>query len=160
MEPTRVTDAVRWEAFAAQAPEIAGAGRALIYQYGVGLGFLATLRADGAPRLHPVCPVVTEGGLFVFVVDRSPKVRDLRRDPRFALHAMPPDAVDDEFVVNGRAEPVSDHALEARVLATYLAQGTTSEDHTLFELLVDRALHVQYGPRPSPPQAYHRWPAV
>jgi hypothetical protein len=153
-----VTAAVRWETFAAQAPEIAAAGRALLYQYGVGLGFLATLRADGAPRLHPVCPVVSEGGLYVFVIDRSPKVRDLRRDPRFALHAMPPEQVDDEFVVNGRAEPVTDVALEARVLATYLAQGTTSEDHTLFELLVDRALHVPYGPRPSAPLGHHHWP--
>jgi hypothetical protein len=151
--------AVRWEQFAVQAPEIAAAGRALLYQYGVGLGFLATLRADGAPRLHPVCPVVAEGGLFVFVVNRSPKVHDLRRDPRFALHAMPAEQVDDEFVVNGRVEPVTDDAVEARVLATYLAQGTTSEDHTLFELLVDRALHVPYGPRPSPPLAHHRWQA-
>jgi hypothetical protein len=150
---------VRWEQFAAQAPGIAESGRALLYQYGVGLGFLATLRADGAPRLHPVCPVVTEGGLYVFVINRSPKVHDLRRDPRFALHAMPPEHVDDEFVVNGRAEAVTDDELGARVLATYLAQGTTSEDHTLFELLVDRALHVPYGPRPGPPQAHHCWQA-
>lgn len=152
-----MSDAVRWDEFAGAAPEIAAAGRALIYQYGPGLGFLATLRGDGAPRLHPVCPVVTEGGLYVFVVNRSPKVHDLRRDPRYALHAMPPEQVDDEFVVNGRAVPVTDGALEARVLATYLAQGTTSEDHTLFELLVDRALHAEYGARPSPRPTYRRW---
>ena len=107
-----------------------------------------------------MCPVVTEGGLYVFVVNRSPKVHDLPDAiPRYALHAMPPDHVDDEFVVNGRAEPVTDAALKGHVLATYLAQGTTSEDHTLFELLVDRALHAEYGPRPSPPPMYRRWQA-
>ncbi|MGZ6969601.1 MAG: hypothetical protein ACXVKN_17895, partial [Acidimicrobiia bacterium] len=94
---------VRWCDFAAEVPAIAEAGRQLIYQYGPGLAYLATLRADGAPRLHPVCPVVAHGGLYVFVGNQSPKLTDLRRDGRFALHAFPRADVDDEFGVSGVA---------------------------------------------------------
>jgi general stress protein 26 len=151
----------RWSDLEAQAPELAAAGRQLLYQFGPGLGILATIRRDGGPRLHPVCPVITHGGLWVFVVNRSPKVHDLRRDGRYALHAYPPDDRDDEFMVAGSARAVEDTALEAEILEVYLAQGTTTEEHTLFELLADRALHVAYEPRPSTaPPEYARWRAA
>jgi hypothetical protein len=150
---------LRWGDFAAEAPAIADAGRALLYHYGPGLGFLATLRADGAPRLHPVCPVVAEGGLWIFIGNHSPKLGDLRRDGRYSLHAMPPEDVDDEFVVSGAATTVDDDDRYARILEVYLAQGTTTSDDTLFELLLDRALHAAYGPRPSWPPVYSRWQA-
>ena len=150
----------RWSEVAAESPDLAEAGRRLLHQYGIGLGMLATVRKDGGPRLHPVCPVVTHDGLWVFVLDRSPKVHDLRRDGRYALHAHPPDDRDDEFSVAGRARVVDDPELEAAVLEVYLAQGTTSEEHTLFELLADRALHVPYGPRPSAPLRYETWQAA
>ena len=73
-------------------------------QYGPGLGYLATVRADGGPRVHPVSPVITDEGLFCFVVD-SPKRRDLERDGRYALHSFPPEDSDDEAYVAGRAAP-------------------------------------------------------
>ena len=41
-----------WAEFAHARPDLAEAGRRLLYQFGVGLGFLATVRADGGPRLH------------------------------------------------------------------------------------------------------------
>jgi general stress protein 26 len=150
---------LRWADLEAARPELAEAGRVLLYQFGPGLGMLATVRSDGGPRLHPVCPVVTDGGLWVFVVNRSPKVHDLRRDGRFALHTYPPDDRDDEFMVAGEARVVEDAAVEAHVLEVYLAQGTTSEDHTLFELHLDRAMHAAYGPRPSTP-TYASWRAA
>jgi hypothetical protein len=53
----------RWNEFAAEQVELAEAGRALVYQCKVGLGYLATVRKDGAPRVHPVCPVIAYGGL-------------------------------------------------------------------------------------------------
>jgi hypothetical protein len=40
----------RWIDFAAEQPEMAEAGHALIYQHRVGLGYLATVRKDGGPR--------------------------------------------------------------------------------------------------------------
>lgn len=59
---------VRWSEFEGSALEMAEAGRTLFTQNGVGLGFLATVRPDGGPRLHPMCPVFAEGGLYAFIV--------------------------------------------------------------------------------------------
>src|SRR6266851_2560720 len=48
---------VAWSTLAAERPDLAEAGRALLYQFGVGLAFLGTIRKDGGPRVHPVCPL-------------------------------------------------------------------------------------------------------
>src|SRR5437870_5318368 len=56
---------VTWKEFAAAEPDLANVGRSLLYQFKVGLAFLATVREDGAPRLHPVCPVLSNDRLFV-----------------------------------------------------------------------------------------------
>lgn len=152
--------AVTWGRFASAAPELAHAGHELLYQHGPGLAYLATVRADGGPRLHPVCPVVVDGGLYVFVGNQTPKVRDLRRDGRYALHTFPCEDVDDEFSVTGTARPVEDDpARRAHVLDVYLAQGTTTSNDTLFELLVERAMHAKYETRPSWPPRYTVWRA-
>ncbi len=139
---------------------MADAGRALLYQYGPGLAFLATVRSDGGPRLHPVCPVIVDDGLYVFVGNQTPKRRDLHRDGRYALHTFPPEHVDDEFYVTGRVRTAEDDlTLRQHVLDVYLAQGTTTENDTLFELLLDHVMHAQYDGRPSWPPAYQHWHA-
>ena len=66
---------VPWVEFAAAEPALASAIRDLFHQYGPGLGYLATVRADGGPRVHPVSPVITDDGLYCFLVN-SPKRRD------------------------------------------------------------------------------------
>jgi hypothetical protein len=58
---------LRWTEFQRVRPDLAEAGRRLLYQFGVGLAFLATLRADGGPRLHPMCPLVTDDALLGFL---------------------------------------------------------------------------------------------
>lgn len=58
---------VSWVEFCRSEPAMAGDGRALLYDVGVGLGFLATVRADGGPRVHPMCPLVNDDGLFAFI---------------------------------------------------------------------------------------------
>jgi len=45
---------VPWNEFVAAAPELAATGEDLLFQFGVGLAFLATVRRGGGPRLHPV----------------------------------------------------------------------------------------------------------
>lgn len=149
----------RWSEFAAEAPALAEAGRTLIYQFKVGLGYLATVRKDGGPRVHPVCPVIAHGGLYVFIGNQSPKVHDLRRDGRFALHSFPNPEVDDEFYVEGRAERVDDQAVRDVAYATYTATGAFTSNDTLFELRLERVLHAKYGPRPSWPPTYAHWRA-
>lgn len=73
-----------WNEFADSAPELAELGLKLLNHYGA--VFLATVRKDGAPRLHPIVPIITQGKLFVFC--GGPKVYDLRRDGRYVLHAL------------------------------------------------------------------------
>jgi uncharacterized pyridoxamine 5'-phosphate oxidase family protein len=150
----------RWSDFAAERPDMADAGRTLIYQFRVGLGYLATVRKDGGPRVHPVCPVIANGGLYVFIGNHSPKLRDLLRDGRFALHSFPNPQVDDEFTVRGRAVRVDDATVRQIVYDAYTATGAFTSDDTLFELRLERALHAKYGPRPSWPPAYTRWSAT
>ena len=74
--------------FAEDEPHLAASLRALLHQYGRGMAYLATVRPDGGPRIHPVSPIVTDEGLYCFVID-SPKRRDLHRDGRYALHTFP-----------------------------------------------------------------------
>ena len=136
---------------------MAEAGRALFYQVRVGLGYLATIRKDGGPRVHPVCPVIAHGGLYLFIGNHSPKAQDLRRDGRFALHTFPCPDVDDEFFVAGTAQRVDDVSVRAVVYATYTATGASTSDDTLYELLLQRALHAKYTARPSWPPVYRKW---
>ncbi len=149
----------RWSELEASHPELASAGRALIYQFPVGLGYLATLRKDGAPRIHPVCPVLAAGGLYVFIGNHSPKVHDLLRDGRCALHTIPMPDVDDEFYVAAVGVRVADAAVRKIVYDTYTATGAFTSNDTLFELLLERVLHAKYGTRPSWPPTYTRWNA-
>lgn len=53
-----------WREFSVQQPEMAEEGRRLLYQFGVGLGFLATIRPNTGPRLHPMCPIVHDDRLL------------------------------------------------------------------------------------------------
>ena len=103
-----------WKEFETGAPEMAAAGKKLLYQFGVGLAFLATLRKDGAPRLHPICPTVVDGVLCA-LIGPTHKRADLKRDGRYALHTFPSPDKDDEFLIMGRARFVADPKRTERV---------------------------------------------
>jgi len=135
-----------WNDFEREQPALAAAGRRQFYQWDTGLGFLATVRADGGPRVHPVCPVISAAGLHVLVV-AGPKRADLRRDGRYALHSetVPPPRQNDGFAVTGRAREVTDPAVRQIVRDQILAdRGGAAwpglDDDTLFELGVERCL--------------------
>ena len=134
---------VSWSEFAAAAPDLAEVGQRQLTQFGVGLAFLATVRADGGPRLHPVCPVVSHGRLFVLITPESPKRQDLVRDGRYALQPFPqPKPGSDEFYVSGRARVIADEATRAAVLQDARHMADASE--TVFELAVERVLHTRW----------------
>jgi len=142
-----------WSEFEAREPEMAAAGKKLLYQFGVGLAFLATVRKDGAPRLHPICPTVVDGDLYALILPVSPKCGDLRRDGRFALHTFPPVEVDDEFLVMGRAVSIDDDSQVTRVRDDQKARGMTStEDEALFRFDIDRIMYAKY------PGGHGTWP--
>jgi hypothetical protein len=144
-----------WDAFAAAAPEIAAAGRRLLAVPGFGFGYLATVRADGAPRIHPINPVWAGGAVVAFIVP-SPKLRDLERDGRYALHSTGSAEIDDEFSIAGRARIVVDPSLRRAALAA--CPYTPADDHVLVELDLERALWAHYEPRGVFPPQYHVWP--
>jgi hypothetical protein len=108
-----------------------------------GLGYLATVRPDGGPRVHPISPAVLHGRLFAFVIRRSPKAGDLRRDPRFALHSWPKPFLDDGFddeecYLAGTAHLVEDEDLRREVGP---AVGDDPGSGDVYELDIERAMH-------------------
>jgi hypothetical protein len=110
-----------WAQCAQVRPDLAEAGRRLLDQYGVGLAFLATIRADSGPRLHPICPLLTDQALLGFL-QPSPKRADLHRDGRYALHSFPADANEDAFCVTGHATPVADPGRRHAATVQFLAE--------------------------------------
>ena len=133
---------VTWAAFAAAAPDLAAFGRARLAGR---VAYLATARAsDGAPRVHPVTPIVSEGKLLLFMEPTSPKGRDIRMDPRYALHCGVEDdsGGEGEFFVSGTADPSTDRELRAEAVAA--ASYSPADRYLLFHLLVDRATLRRY----------------
>jgi hypothetical protein len=136
----------RWSEFAEAEPRLAEVIHEILYQYGVGLGYLATVRADGGPRVHPVSPVINGGGLYCFVI-ASPKRADLERDGRYALHAFPPESSDDEAYVSGRAIRVTNSLVITRLAAEMRAEPRV--DWRLYEFTVEAAMAVRRGAAPT-----------
>jgi hypothetical protein len=150
------TSAVSWARFAGAAPALSEQIKALFEQYGQAFGYLATIRPDGGPRVHPISPVITDGGLFCFALP-SPKRRDLERDGRYALHAYPAEHSDDEAYLAGRAVPVTSEPRRARL--ALLHRAAADVNWRLFELTISVAMVTRrYGPD-SPPE-HHVWRAA
>jgi Pyridoxamine 5'-phosphate oxidase len=148
--------AVTWSQFASSSPRLAADIKALFEHYGQAFGYLATVRLDGGPRVHPVSPVIADGALFCFILN-SPKRRDLERDGRYALHAYPAENTDDEAYLAGRAHPVADEIRSARLARTHRA--SPSSDWRLFEFDIEVAMVTHLEPPGQAPE--HRiWRAA
>ena len=155
---------ITWTEFERQQPALAAAGRAQFYQHGIALGFLATVRKDGGPRVHPVCPVFSPAGLHVLILP-GPKRGDLRRDGRYSLHTetFAPPREDDGFAVSGRATEVADRArrgiVRDQVLADFGALWPYFDELTLFELSVASCLLTLTQPGEVFPKGPTIWKA-
>jgi hypothetical protein len=156
-----------WKQFSAARPDLARVGAGLLYEFGdIGLGFLATVRADGGPRVHPVCPVLTEDGLYAFVVP-GPKLVDLRRDGQYALHSetFPPPRHDDAFYVTGRARERDDRRLRASLTTQFLRERKLDEpwggfgDQALIEFRIEKCLITLTEARDDLPAGHTTWSA-
>jgi hypothetical protein len=102
-----------WREVQEAAPELATQVRALFDSHRHKT--IATLRADGSPRISGIECTFEEGELVFGSMARARKGADLRRDPRFALHSATIDPVDGqeaawpgEAKVAGRAVVVGD----------------------------------------------------
>jgi hypothetical protein len=151
-----------WGEFSRLRPDLAEPGRGLLYQVGVGLGFLATTRPDGGPRVHPMCPLLTDDGAFAFIVP-SPKQRDLRRDGRFALHSFPCENNEDAFYCAGRAQQVTEPQLRCELSAMFVAERVKfrvpapADDDELFEFLLESCLLTRTTGHGDPHPAHQVW---
>ena len=95
------------------------------------IAYLATVRLDGSPRLHPFCPVLAAGNLYAAIPKTSPKGNDLRRDARCVIHAMP-GPEDDELCIRANAMEVSD---DDNKRAAVVAIGAASEVGGMIETM-------------------------
>lgn len=133
-----------WKKFELAEPELALFGAARLTKR---IAYLATIRVDGAPRVHPVSPFLTQDELFVYMEPASPKGNDLRRDERYAMHCTVEDATggSGEFCVRGTATLVDDPETRCKAFDAARAIGYKPDDrYVLFELGVEEALATIY----------------
>ena len=81
-----------WQDFEQAEPEFAKRVRALFDAHRHKT--IATLRADGSPRISGIEVVFEDGELVFGSMPNARKGVDLRRDPRFALHSATVDPVE------------------------------------------------------------------
>ena len=116
----QTTKTTTWGDVGGAAPDLARAVEARFEA--TGLGFLATLRADGSPRLSGIEPFFWDGELWLGMMPGSLKAADAVRDPRVALHAATVDkeVKDGDAKVAGRLVPVTSTERHAAMSAAFL----------------------------------------
>lgn len=126
-----------WKDVEAAEPEFAARVRAILDAHKHKT--IATLRADGAPRISGIEVQFVDGMLTFGSMPGARKGADLRRDPRFALHSASVDPVEgDEAAWAGDAK-VAGRAVHAGTL-----DGGTPGDlfHTEVEQVVLTGLNA------------------
>jgi Pyridoxamine 5'-phosphate oxidase len=122
-------------------PEFAARVRAAFDAHGH--SFLATLRADGSPRISGIEMHFVLGEPWLAGMPNSVKFIDLRRDPRFALHSGSdePAAFSADAKLSGRATEVTTTEERHRYAA---AAGVPTErmDFELFRVDLDQVVLV------------------
>jgi hypothetical protein len=138
---------ISWGEFSEREPELArfGADRLTAAP-----AYLATVRPSGAPRVHPVTPIFTATGLFLFMEPTSPKGRDLGERGWYALHSGVPDnaGTGGEFNVTGRGLAIDDPNMWSQVAEA--ASYTPADRYVLFEMQLSEARCHGYGDVPLP----------
>lgn len=137
-----------WEQFSAEAPELAAAVRERLDAHKHKT--IATLRADGSPRISGIEVTFLGVELYAGSMPGAVKARDLQRDGRFALHSgsddsdeSRPDAWEGDGKIAGRAVEVTD---EAELAAFTAAVGAMPPGpFHLFRLDLTEVVHVRIG---------------
>lgn len=131
-----------WVRFVEADPQLAAFGKGRLLEPPA---YLATIRVDGRPRVHPVTPILAGHGLFLFMEPASPKGRDLRERAHYSLHNGVPDTIGTggEFSITGLAHPVDDPDVRSLVIAE--ASYAPENRYVLFELGIHEARANGYG---------------
>ena len=114
-------------------------------RFGSRVAYLATVRDDGVPRVHPVTPIIAGGNLFVFIDIASPKGRDLERNGKYAMHVSVENegGGNGEFFITGKANLIDD--LSVRTLAEEHAGYDIIDSYRLFQFEIDKAIGTVYN---------------
>jgi len=126
----------RWQEIVDSAPEFAAAVRghldARVHKT------IATVRADGAPRISGIEAFFADGELYIGSMPNARKALDLRREPRYALHSgsIDPPEWPGDAKLSGRAEEITDPGRRAA------AAFKGGADAHLFRLDIDEAVLV------------------
>jgi hypothetical protein len=104
-----------WADVEAAVPELAADVRARFEA--TGLGYIATLRADGSPRISGMEPTFLDGEVWLGSMLDSRKADDLLREPRFSLQAANVDknVGEGDARITGRAVHVDDDDVKRRI---------------------------------------------
>ncbi|MBI5290002.1 MAG: pyridoxamine 5'-phosphate oxidase family protein [Chloroflexi bacterium] len=147
-----------WGEFEAASPQIAGAGRRLFTELEV--AFIATVSRHGRPRVHPFCPAIADGHLWGFIMDGSPKRRDLEVNGYYAIHALP-GREDEEFYISGPARRQSDRVLR-EIASAAMSYDDADDRHILYEFLIEHALWTTWEnfQQPGMRPVHQRWHAA
>jgi hypothetical protein len=99
---------------------------------------IATVRADGSPRISGIEAVFSDGELGFGSMPNARKGADLRREPRFALHSATVDPVEGseaqwpgEAKISGRAVP-----------AGPVGEGSADSEGDLFRADIAEVVHT------------------
>lgn len=139
--------AVTWGEFTSVEPDLAAFGADRLTAFPA---YLATVRRAGMPRVHPVTPIFTPDGFYLYMEPTSPKARDLVERRWYAVHSGVPDnaGTGGEFSVSGTAASIDDSDLWSAVAEA--ASYAPADRYILFEFLVSEARCHGYGDVPMP----------
>ena len=132
---------ISWAEFKSQKPDWVVAAQRLLAPDGEGIGFIATVAADGRPRMAPVCPIFTTTGVYLCVARHTVKHQDLKNDGRFTLHAFLGEN-DEEFQFSGKAIIINDSAKLRTVHGAIKFQFDPVDP--IYELTFNRALWAHW----------------
>ena len=132
-----MNDLLTWNEFAALQPDMADFGLKRLEHHAM---YLATVRKNGHPRVHPITPFVASGHLFAFMEPNSPKGRDLQRNGLYAMHSLVTDmnGTNGEFTITGRATQVSEPIM--RDLAVKGCPYSPKERYICFEFKLEECM--------------------
>jgi len=107
--------------------------------------YLATVRKNGYPRVHPFTPFVASGHLFAFMEPASPKGKDLQRNGLYAIHSLVTDmnGTNGEFTIAGHAYLITDAA--TRELAVKGCPYSPKDRYICFEFKLEECMTNTYS---------------
>ncbi len=137
-----------WEQVTDAAPEIAKLARARIEA--TGLALLATIRRDGFPRISGIEPLFYRGKLWLGMMPRSLKARDLQRDPRLCLHnaTVDKEVREGDVKITGRAVEIADESVRTAIREDVKARSgfDPGTEFHVFRVEVTEVATVRPGP--------------